>query len=60
MARRTSTQPTEVELLLGDPSKAEQKLGWKATTPFEDMVWEMVDSDLAIVKDETARKNRHD
>ena len=53
-------RPTEVDLLLGDASKAAEKLGWKATTAFEDMVQEMVESDLAVVKEETARKNRHD
>ena len=39
-------RPTEVETLLGDPSKAEKKLGWKATTSFEDLVNEMVDADM--------------
>jgi GDPmannose 4,6-dehydratase len=53
-------RPTEVDSLVGDPSKARRKLGWKATTSFEDMVAEMVDSDLAAVKEEQARRNRHD
>jgi len=53
-------RPTEVDCLLGDPSKAERKLGWKATTRFEDMVSEMVDSDLVEVREEQARRNRHD
>lgn len=39
-------RPTEVELLLGDPTKAETKLGWKATITLETMVKEMVDSDM--------------
>jgi len=38
-------RPTEVETLLGDPSKAARDLGWKAKTSFEDMVKEMVDAD---------------
>ncbi len=38
-------RPTEVETLLGDPSKAERKLGWRATTTLEQMVREMVAED---------------
>ena len=40
-------RPTEVELLLGDASKAERELGWTATTSLEDLTAEMVASDLA-------------
>jgi GDPmannose 4,6-dehydratase len=40
-------RPTEVDLLLGDPSKARQKLGWKHRTSFEDLVREMVEADFA-------------
>jgi GDPmannose 4,6-dehydratase len=43
-------RPTEVETLLGDPSKAQQKLGWKAETSFEQLVTEMVETDLALAK----------
>jgi GDPmannose 4,6-dehydratase len=43
-------RPTEVETLLGDPTKARQKLGWTATTRFEDLVSEMVSADLSIAK----------
>jgi len=39
-------RPTEVETLLGDPTKAKEKLGWVPTTTFEDMVAEMVREDL--------------
>lgn len=53
-------RPTEVECLVGDPSKANSELGWKATTRFEDMVAEMVDSDLVAVREEQSRRNRHD
>jgi len=38
-------RPTEVEQLLGDPRKAEEKLGWKAKTSLKDMVAEMVAAD---------------
>ncbi len=39
-------RPTEVETLLGDPSKAHAKLGWKPRISFEEMVREMVRTDL--------------
>jgi GDPmannose 4,6-dehydratase len=39
-------RPTEVETLLGDASKARKKLGWTATTTFEQLVDEMVTADL--------------
>ena len=42
-------RPTEVDLLLGDPSKAHAKLGWRHTTPFKDLVNEMMDSDLSLL-----------
>jgi GDPmannose 4,6-dehydratase len=40
-------RPAEVDVLHGDPAKAHQALGWKATTSLEDMVAEMVEADLA-------------
>ncbi|WP_028580025.1 GDP-mannose 4,6-dehydratase [Desulfogranum japonicum] len=39
-------RPTEVETLLGDPAKAKDKLGWTPSTTFEELVAEMVRSDL--------------
>jgi GDPmannose 4,6-dehydratase len=39
-------RPTEVETLLGDPSKAKQKLGWSPKTSFSELVKEMVQEDL--------------
>ena len=53
-------RPTEVDLLLGDPSKARQRLGWRHKTTFDELVTEMVEADLAAVRREEARKNRHD
>jgi len=41
-------RPTEVDLLLGDPSKAREKLGWTHTTAFRDLVREMVEADLRL------------
>jgi GDPmannose 4,6-dehydratase len=43
-------RPTEVEQLLGDPTKAKELLGWKPTTLFKDLVKEMVASDVELVK----------
>jgi len=43
-------RPTEVETLLGDPSKARQKLGWSAQTSFEALVTEMIEADLETAK----------
>jgi GDPmannose 4,6-dehydratase len=40
-------RPSEVDVLLGDPTKAKQRLGWVAETTLEDMVAEMVEADLA-------------
>jgi GDPmannose 4,6-dehydratase len=45
-------RPTEVDLLLGDPSKAREKLGWVHKTSFEDLVREMVEADLKTVAGE--------
>jgi GDPmannose 4,6-dehydratase len=39
-------RPTEVEALLGDPSKAEMKLGWRSKITFKTLVAEMASSDL--------------
>jgi GDPmannose 4,6-dehydratase len=39
-------RPAEVELLIGDPSKAQKKLGWKPSVTFKELVHLMVDADL--------------
>jgi GDPmannose 4,6-dehydratase len=49
-------RPTEVETLLGDPSKAYRKLGWKAATSFEQLVTEMVDADLEHARRDAVMK----
>jgi len=46
-------RPAEVDTLLGDASKAKQKLGWQATTSFADLVKEMMASDLDIARRDT-------
>jgi len=47
-------RPAEVDTLLGDPSKAREKLGWSARTSFEDLVALMVDADIQLLEDERA------
>ena len=42
-------RPTEVDLLIGDPSKARAKLGWRHSVTFEELVAEMVAADLENV-----------
>jgi GDPmannose 4,6-dehydratase len=51
-------RPTEVHELLGDPSKASERLGWRHETSFRDLVAEMVRSDLRAVLRESWRKDR--
>ena len=43
-------RPNEIDQLVGDPSKANNTLGWKAKVTFEDLVKEMVQSDLKRIK----------
>lgn len=45
-------RPTEVDTLLGDPTKAREKLGWRPTTTFDQLVKEMAASDMAIAEQE--------
>jgi GDPmannose 4,6-dehydratase len=58
-------RPTEVDSLLGDPSKAQEKLGWKSKISFRELVAEMVQSDLeqarrdALVRDGGFRVTQH-
>ena len=46
-------RPTEVDLLIGDASKARDKLGWKPKTSFAQLVKEMMASDLATARAES-------
>ena len=52
-------RPTEVDLLLGDATKACERLGWKHTTPFREMVAEMVREDLKLIARNQDRKDIH-
>ena len=42
-------RPAEVDLLIGNPNKALKQLGWSASTPFEELVNEMVDADMSLL-----------
>ncbi|NUQ38348.1 MAG: GDP-mannose 4,6-dehydratase [Caldilineales bacterium] len=44
-------RPAEVDLLVGDPAKAKQALGWEHTVSFEELVRLMVDADLALLEE---------
>jgi GDPmannose 4,6-dehydratase len=43
-------RPAEVDLLVGDPSKAKRQLGWEPKVAFKDLICMMVDADLALLK----------
>jgi GDPmannose 4,6-dehydratase len=50
-------RPTEVETLLGDPTKAREKLGWRPRVKFHELVAEMVREDFAAAqRDELCRR----
>ncbi|TWT98640.1 GDP-mannose 4,6-dehydratase [Stieleria varia] len=51
-------RPTEVDLLLGDCSKAKQKLGWEATTTCKELAELMVDHDLALARQEALAQSQ--
>jgi GDPmannose 4,6-dehydratase len=51
-------RPAEVELLIGDYSKAKQKLGWEPKTKFVDLARLMVDADIALLKAHREGKTR--
>ena len=51
-------RPAEVETLLGDPSKAKEKLGWTPTTTLEELVAEMVATDVEEAKKEAHLKRK--
>ena len=49
-------RPAEVDLLLGDASKARRKLGWEPKVSFKELVYLMVDHDLELARQENLRK----
>jgi GDPmannose 4,6-dehydratase len=51
-------RPSEVDSLLGDPTYAQTRLGWKPTITFEELVAEMVDADLiAAERDQLVKRH---
>ena len=50
-------RPTEIDELLGDASKAAQRLGWHHKISFQQLVSEMVQSDLNVIANESWRKD---
>ncbi len=53
-------RPTEVEHLVGDPSKARQVLGWKHKVSFDALVKEMVEEDLKALQNGSLQRGRQD
>lgn len=55
-------RPAEVDLLIGDPSKAKKELGWAPKTTFKELVHIMVDADIEDLKDQQAGRvsKRHE
>ena len=49
-------RPAEVDLLIGDPAKAEKKLGWIPKTRFKDLIELMVEADVRLLKDQLSGK----
>lgn len=50
-------RPSEVDILLGNPSKAEKELGWKREFSLNELVRDMMDSDLKVMKKDVYLKN---
>ncbi len=50
-------RPAEVDLLIGDPSKAKQKLGWTPKTTFKELVKIMTEADVALLKHQMSGKD---
>ncbi|SFR48383.1 GDPmannose 4,6-dehydratase [Robiginitalea myxolifaciens] len=50
-------RPTEVDLLIGDPTKAKEKLGWQIEYELEDLIEDMVESDLRLMEKEQYLKD---
>ena len=53
-------RPTEVDLLIGNPAKAKAKLGWEHSTPFPELVRDMIQSDLKMIELEAFYRQNHD
>jgi GDPmannose 4,6-dehydratase len=53
-------RPAEVDLLLGDATKARERLGWAPKTSFQQLVRIMTDADMALARREAAMAAHHD
>jgi len=53
-------RPSEVDFLLGDPSKAKKQLGWEPKTKFDELVRIMVDADIQLLDDELSGRLVHE
>jgi GDPmannose 4,6-dehydratase len=53
-------RPTEVDVLVGDPAKARQKLGWRHKVGFDALVRDMVESDLQSLREQRKLRNHGD
>ena len=52
-------RPAEVDLLIGDPTRAREKLGWQPTVDFPTLVRTMVDADLDLLQKRQPRPALH-
>jgi GDPmannose 4,6-dehydratase len=53
-------RPTEVDTLIGDPSKVRANLGWSHRTSFDKLVIEMMEADMIVIRNERVRRSRAD
>ena len=53
-------RPTDVECLIGDATKAREKLGWKHRVSFDELVSEMMELDLKLLRDQSQRRMQHE
>ena len=52
-------RPTEVDTLIGDPSKARANLGWSHKTSFDRLVIEMMEADMVVIRNERVHRSRY-
>jgi GDPmannose 4,6-dehydratase len=52
-------RPSEVDALCGDPTKLKTTLGWEPLYSFEDLVDEMIESDMQLARKEKTLKDHH-
>ena len=52
-------RPAEVDLLIGDPTKAREHLGWRPTVDFPTLIQRMVEADLELLKQRQGQQLAH-